>query len=556
MRNLILLFCIILFCISQKTIAQPVITFVPVINTGLSSPLDVVCANDGTNRIFIVQRSGTIRVYDDTYNLLNSNFLTINTDITTGGERGLLSLAFHPDYENNRYFFVYYTNGAGGVNIDRFQTLVGNPNQADAATRTNIMSIAKPVVFTNHNGGKLNFGTDGHLYFALGDSGSSGDPGNLSQSGNSLWGKMIRINVDDFTTPPFYTIPIDNPYVSDPTILDEIFSFGLRNPWRWSFDRTTGNVWVADVGQGLREEINHLTQAQSNGANYGWRCYEGTLPYNTAGCLPPLNYVQPVYEYPHNFGTGGFSITGGYVYRGSLYPAMQGYYICVDYVSANGFITNATTFSTTQQTAFPANIAGFGEKENGELLAVSLGGVLYSVGTSTIVPLQLIQWRGSSGNGYNDLGWLTANELQVKQFEIQYSTNGVQFEKAAVVAAKKTNDASYTFRHFTSAKKLYYRLKIINNNEANRYSEIIVINNNQLPNKSLVSYSSSNTITLHVTNADKVAFQLFTNTGQLIVSLHHYRQNQAIGLQHLPTGIYLGKIWINDKLVTEKIIIR
>jgi glucose/arabinose dehydrogenase len=303
---------------------QPLITFTPVISSGLVSPVDIVPSKDGTNRIFIVQQGGTIRAYNSSYTLLNNNFLTIASNIATGGEQGLLSMAFHPDYINNRYFFVYYTNAAGGINIDRFQTLLANPNQADPGSRTNIMTIAKTTSFTNHNGGKLNFGPDGDLYFGLGDSGGSGDPRNLAQRGDSLWGKMIRINVNNFTTPPYYTVPSDNPFVSSSTVLHEIFSLGLRNPWRWSFDHLTGNTWIADVGQSAREEVNVLTAAQANGANYGWRCYEGLLPYNTAACLPTSSYTSPVFDYPHTIATGGFTITGGYVYRGSLHAAMYG----------------------------------------------------------------------------------------------------------------------------------------------------------------------------------------------------------------------------------------
>jgi glucose/arabinose dehydrogenase len=555
MKNLILLFSVVFFSVVQKIIAQPVITFLPVVTSGLSSPVDVVAANDGTNRIFIVERGGTIKVYDDTYALLNNNFLTINADITVGGEQGLLSLAFHPDFENNRYFFVYYTNGSAGVNIDRFQTLVGNPNQADIATRTNIMSIAKPIPFTNHNGGKLNFGADGNLYFGLGDSGSSGDPANLSQSGNSLWGKMIRINVDNFTTPPYYTIPPDNPYIADPTILDELFSFGLRNPWRWSFDRLTGNAWIADVGQGAREEVNQLTQAQSNGANYGWRCYEGTLAYNTTGCLPQASYVQPVYDYPHNNITGGFSITGGYVYRGSIYPAMAGYYICADFVSANGFIINTSTLSATLQPGFPTTIAGFGEKENGELLAVSLSGVLLSVRTSTIVPLQLVQWRGIAADGHHNLYWQNANEDGIKKYEIEFSEDGFRFTKLSETIAKNEANAAYTYKHNTQQNKLFYRLKIIKVDGSFEYAKIIVLENNNDTNSPKISYYNNKTIVIQNTTSNTVQFQLFNATGQFLKSMFINTQNKFIDLQQYPAGLYVGIITINGKVFKEKIVL-
>jgi glucose/arabinose dehydrogenase len=357
---------ILIFCGSLR--AQPLISYNSLGLSGISSPVDIVNAGDGSNRIFIVERGGTVKVYSATFTLLGT-FLTMSGNFTTGGERGLLSMAFHPDYENNRYFFVYYTNGAGGVNVDRFQTQAGNPNAADFSTRTNIMSFTKPVVYSNHNGGELNFGPDGNLYFALGDSGSSGDPGNLAQNGNSYWGKMIRINVDNFTTPPYYTIPADNPYISNPSVLDEIWCLGLRNPWRWSFDRQTGDMWIADVGQGNREEVNYQPAANTGGKNYGWRCYEGTAAYNTSGCQAQNTYASPIFDYPHDNATGGFSITGGYVYRGSEYTFLNGYYICADYVSGNLWLirSNGSSggFTTTIQTGLTGSVTTFGEAEDG-----------------------------------------------------------------------------------------------------------------------------------------------------------------------------------------------
>jgi len=281
----------------NSSAAQPVIGFSPFITSGLSAPVDIANAGDGTNRLFIVQQNGVIRIHDGT-SLLPTPFLNISTIITTGGERGLLSLAFHPDYENNRYFFVYYTNLSGDITIARYQADVVNPNTADPLSGVVLMNIPKP--FSNHNGGDLNFGPDGYLYFGTGDGGSGGDPFNFSQTGTSLLGKMIRIDVSNFSTPPYYTIPPDNPYVSDPNVDDHIWALGLRNPWRWSFDRSTGNMWIADVGQSALEEINFRTAGATGGINYGWRCYEGNQAYNTTGCLPQSNLIQPIFVYPHS----------------------------------------------------------------------------------------------------------------------------------------------------------------------------------------------------------------------------------------------------------------
>jgi glucose/arabinose dehydrogenase len=362
----------------------PVLIYSPVVS-GLSSAVDVVNAQDGTNRLFVLRQSGTVRIVSGGV-LLPGIFLDIADSISTGGERGLLSIAFHPDFENNRYFFVYYTNTAGDIRITRFQTQFGDPDVADESSGVVLMTIPHPT-FGNHNGGKLNFGPDGNLYFATGDGGSGGDPNNNAQNGNSLLGKMIRINVDNFTTPPYYTIPLDNPYVDDPLVRDEIFAIGLRNPWRWSFDRLNNDVWIADVGQGTWEEINNRTFATSGGINYGWRCYEGNAAYNTTGCLPPANYISPIFVYPHIFATGGFSVTGGHVYRAAEFPAMYGYYICADYVSGNTWLIKSNGvggWNSSIQSGLPGSISGFGEAENGDMYAVSLSGTLYTCYPATI----------------------------------------------------------------------------------------------------------------------------------------------------------------------------
>jgi glucose/arabinose dehydrogenase len=556
MKN-ILLISISLFLFISNLNSQPVITFTSLPITGLSSPLDIVSANDGTNRIFIAQRGGTVRAYDNNFTLLNSSFLTLTGNFTTGGERGLLSIAFHPDYENNRYFFVYYTNGAGGVNIDRFQTLSTDPNQADATTRTNILTIVKPVVYSNHNGGKLNFGADGNLYFGLGDSGSGGDPGNLAQNGNSLWGKMVRINVDNFMTSPFYTIPIDNPFVTNQGVLDEVFSLGLRNPYRWSFDKLTGNTWIADVGQDVKEEVNNLTSIQASGANYGWRCYEGLSDYNTAGCLMPSNYTFPIFDYIHNITTGGFSITGGYVYRGAVYPAMYGYYICADYVSGNVWVINASNNASTIQTNKLASISGFGEKENGELLAITLSGTIYNVTTSSVLPVKFENLNGFSSTNYNQLNWQTRNEIDLEAFEIEYSSDGILFEKAGIANAKNQTVAVYSFQHFTSNKNLYYRLKIKSTNGKIEYSNIIkLINKNTTKEQYIFPLNgNSKQVWLNVSPNEKVSFQLYNFNGQMMLSIPNYKNNSIIDLQNLPTGIYIGKLIMKDKIFTEKFLI-
>jgi glucose/arabinose dehydrogenase len=544
---------------------QPQLTYTSVISSGLSSAVDVVTPNDNSNRIFIAEQAGNVQVYSynndhDVFTLINSSFLNINTNVSGGSEQGLLSIVFHPDFENNRFFYVYYTNLQGGISVDRYQTLLANTNQADVSTKTNIITIDKPVPFTNHNGGKMHFGSDGYLYFGVGDSGSGGDPSNFSQRGDSLWGKMVRIDINNTTlSPPLnYAIPADNPYAGSTTIRNEIFSFGLRNPWRWSFDRLNGNVWIADVGQGAREEVNMLTAAQSSGANYGWRCYEGSLPYNTTGCLAASNYISPVFDYPHNFATGGFSITGGYIYRGIVKPAMYGYYIFGDYVSGNMWVMNATTLAVTQQQALLPTIVGFCELEDGEILALGRTTGLFYVSTNSVLPLKLLSFAGYASNNYSQLNWQTAAEINVKHFEVEYSADGITFKNAGTVLAKNQSSSAYTFRHYIQNGITYYRLKMVNENGVTEYSNIIPVKNVAASKEPVIFTYNGNSrmIWLNIPGNKKAAFQLFTISGQVVYQQNNYKDNSIIDLQKIPAGVYIGKIITAENTVSEKIIVR
>jgi glucose/arabinose dehydrogenase len=363
------------FLMSEKINAQLVISLSPVI-TGLSAPIDFVVANDGTNRIFIPQQGGVIRVYDASYNSLG-NFLTV-AGISTGGERGLLSMAFSPNYSINGFFYVYYTNASGDLELARYH-VSANPNVADASTKTVVLTIPHPGQ-ANHNGGKLNFGTDGNLYMSTGDGGGAGDVPNNAQTTTVLLGKLLRIAVNNNTAPPYYTIPIGNPFVN------EVWALGLRNPFRWSFDKQTNDIWIGDVGQDNWEEIDFTAAGTGGGVNYGWRCYEGNNVYNSSGCGPSSNYTFPVYVYPTQ--NPSAAVTGGRVYRGSSYTGMVGYYISCDFYSGNFYLLNsngAGGFNTTVQTSVQTGISSFGERENGELFAVGLtSGIVYSVAGTII----------------------------------------------------------------------------------------------------------------------------------------------------------------------------
>lgn len=326
--------------------------------TGFSSPVAIV--NAGDSRLFVVQRGGAIRILNANGTINATNFLTLTSStIVSGGERGLLGLAFHPNYATNGYFYVNYTRASDGATVIARYSVSANPDVAEASSAQVLLTIAQP--FNNHNGGSLVFGPDGYLYIGMGDGGSGGDPDNYGQNINSLLGKMLRIDVDSGSP---YAIPAGNPYAGATQGADEIWAVGMRNPWKFSFDKQTGDLWIADVGQNAREEINKAASTAA-GLNYGWRCYEANIPYNTNGCQSVSNYFMPVANYA--LGNGYCSITGGYVYRGSTYPNMVGKYFFSDYCSNRiGWVEN-NGGTITWSSLFSGNFVSFGEDINGEL---------------------------------------------------------------------------------------------------------------------------------------------------------------------------------------------
>lgn len=342
---------------------------------GFSSPVDI--AHAGDERLFIVEQDGLIRIVDTAGNILPIPFLDINARVgSSGSEQGLLGLAFAPDYAVSGVFYVNYTGNDGDTRISRFR-VSGDPDQADPASEEILLTMDQP--YTNHNGGGLRFGPDGMLYIGTGDGGSFGDPGDRSQSPVHLLGKMLRIEVGSSGS---YLIPVDNPYAGSPDTLSEIWHFGLRNPWRYSFDRQTGDLWIGDVGQNLWEEINFQPAGSPGGENWGWRCYEGFAPYNTSGCEPLSSYDEPAYVYSHT--GGGFSVTGGYVYRGQLQDQLRGHYLFADYVSGRWWSMQQNPCTGERIThpigVFSSLVSSFGESADGELFCVRLStGELYRV---------------------------------------------------------------------------------------------------------------------------------------------------------------------------------
>lgn len=338
--------------------------------SGFSDPLHLQHAND--DRLFVVEQGGLIKIIQGDGTINPVPYIDISGLISSGNERGLLGLAFHPDYTNNGYFYVNYTKPNGDTQISRFSVDTDNPDLADINSELPIIGYAQP--FSNHNGGNLAFGPDGYLYIASGDGGSGGDPGNRAQNINLLLGKLLRIDVNNPSGGNNYGIPADNPFIGDPNAREEIWAYGLRNPWRFSFDETENNLWIADVGQGNWEEINRVNVSES-GLNYGWRCYEGNQPFNTQDCPPQSELTFPIAEYSH---ANGCSISGGYVYRGSVYTDIAGYYFFADYCS--GLIgTVDSSGNLIDHGDFSGNWVSFGEDINKELYIIDIGGSIYKI---------------------------------------------------------------------------------------------------------------------------------------------------------------------------------
>ena len=375
----------ILICISALNINAQFTQQNAFPNLSFNSPIFLTDAGDSTNRIFIVEQSGRIKVFPNSSTSSSAKvFLNITDRVTSGGEMGLLGLAFHPDYKNNGYFYVNYTTDDPNLRtvISRFQ-VTSNPDSADKNSEFEILTFNQP--YQNHNGGWIGFGpNDGYLYIAAGDGGSGNDPDNNGQRINTMLGKILRIDVDGGTP---YAVPQTNPFYdsTNVNIKKEIYAWGMRNPWRCSFDPETGWLWAGDVGQYAWEEIDII----ENGKNYGWRCYEGNHTNIMSGCNYP-EYIFPIWEYDHS---PECSITGGYVYGGSTVPELEGKYIYGDYCSNKIWaLTYDGINPATNQLLLTTSggLGSFGVDENKELYWTSFNGRIYRfVPTVTAVENQI-----------------------------------------------------------------------------------------------------------------------------------------------------------------------
>lgn len=332
-------------------------------SSGFEDPTEIT--NAGDTRLFVTEKGGKIKILSQDGIVDDIPFLDIGNIISSGGERGLLGLAFHPDYDTNGFFYVNYTNTSGNTVIARYSVDENDADIADPNSGSILMTIDQP--FSNHNGGCIRFGPDGYLYISVGDGGSGGDPDGNGQNINTLLGSLLRIDVDGEAP---YSIPADNPFLATEGA-DEIWAYGLRNAWKFSFDKETDDIWIADVGQNAVEEIN-MAESEEAGLNYGWRCFEGSTEFNMADCDENDPYVFPIAEYTHS-DTGGCSITGGYVYRGDTYPELEGKYIFADYCNHQiGYLDSNENIVFSN--AFPGEFfTTFGEDVNGELYIAGSG---------------------------------------------------------------------------------------------------------------------------------------------------------------------------------------
>ena len=390
--SIILLFLIPLF-IACETTTEP---FPPPVNgddegvvepafpeLSFTRPLDIQQPNDGTGRLFVVEQAGVISVFPNDPGVEEKTlFLDIRSRVNdSGNEEGLLGLAFHPNYENNGYFYVNYTaSGPRRTVISRFQVSQNNPDEADSGSEVELFSFNQPQ--SNHNGGHLAFGPDGYLYIASGDGGGGGDPGNNGQDRTNLLGAILRIDVDNPQNGNQYGIPGNNPFIdNEEGYAEEIFAWGLRNPWRFSFDAETGDLWAADVGQSDREAI-HIIES---GLNYGWNIIEGSICYPPGSACDKEGLELPIFEYDHS--RGDRSVTGGFVYRGSAFEQLQGLYIYGDFISGRIWALDFSDLENPVNTELinaDFNIASFGVDENNEIYIAAFDGNIYRLGSGVL----------------------------------------------------------------------------------------------------------------------------------------------------------------------------
>lgn len=438
-------------CTIASIYAQPTLTFTT-FSSGYSRVIDIRNCKD--SRLFMVQQAGKIIICDSTGVQNPTPFLNLtgicSNPSSVGDERGLLGLAFHPDYKNNGYFYVNYTAISGGATtIARYSVSATDSNVADPTSGTILLTITQP--YSNHNGGCLHFGPDGYLYIGTGDGGSANDPGNRAQDKTVLLGKMLRIDVDNPQAPLAYGIPNDNPFVGTAN-RGEIWTYGLRNPWRWSFDRIYGDMWIGDVGQGAWEEVDFEALGTPGGRNYGWRCYEGnvTTPgVSQTGCPAFNTTTPPIAAFSHS-ATSACAVTGGYIYRGAKHASLYGYYIYTDYcdgrmrLTKNNYDGTFTTYDlgTVGGTGY---FVAFGEDYRGEIyMADDFTNTIKKIGATGCLPTAaIISLEDTINLCYGD-AYPTLSSIYHPENTYQWYKNGVAIAGATNANLITNEDGAYT----------------------------------------------------------------------------------------------------------------
>ena len=561
-----------------SSIAQPSLFLNPVVTTNLVAPIQVVNAGDGSGRLFVAEKGGMIKVFGSSPLAgpypYQGTFLDLSTIVGTTGEGGLLSIVFHPDYEkagdpNQGDLFVYYTDRLTQPNSDLIlaKYKVSDPaaNSATVVSVTEILRIPHPGE-SNHNGGEMHFDKSGLLYLSVGDGGGGGDPSNNAQKKEPLFtgdksyllGKMLRLDVDNISGGTNYSIPAQNPFGN------EIFSYGLRNPFRWSFDRTTGDMWIGDVGQDNWEEIDFSAASANGGVNYGWNCFEGNTPYNNSTTCNALTNYTPAYVYD------GQSVVGGTVYRGSRYIDLKGYYVGADYYTGNLHLIRRNDanngWTTTVQPGTVLNIpnlniSDIGESESGELYAVSLASnSIYHIQASGALPVKLVNFDGKKTLEGNRLSWQTSFENNSSEFEIEHSVDSRHFIKVGNVSSQNAAQGSrYQFTHSAiSSVNNYYRLKMIDTDHSFEHSRIISVNEDKVVTGDFVrpSLINSGTMDLLLEN-DYQSLELVHANGSVF-----YKQNISgktgnfrIPVSTASSGLYIVRLTGNDHVKQQKVMI-
>lgn len=538
-------------------------------NLSFSSPIDLQNSGDGTNRIFVVERAGRIKVFPNSSSATSlKTYLDITDRVSAGGEMGLLGLAFHPDYKNNGFFYVNYTvSNPSKTRISRFHVSSENPDSADKNSELILLTFNQP--FSNHNGGWIGFGPDdGYLYIGTGDGGSGGDPENNGQSITTFLGKILRIDIDNQDSGLEYAIPSDNPFTdSSGSILKEIYAWGMRNPWRNSFDPVTGWLWSADVGQNTWEEINIIER----GKNYGWRCYEGNHSFNLSGCNYP-EYIFPIWEYSHGLGC---SITGGYVYRGLTVPELTGKYIYADYCTKTvwslEYNDNAPPDNQTLLTA-SGFVTSFGVDENNELYIVTFSPdriYRFSPTVSLIVPTSLV--ATAIGPNEVELSW-NDNNTQEGGFKIERKT-GMQGIYALIDSVNE-NVVTYLDQSLEANTLYYYRVFAFleqlgseySNEDSSKTPIITGFEDSNIPTEYKLEQNYPNpfnpetAIIYQVSKFSFITLKVFDILGGEVATLVYEekpagRYEVKINANNLTSGIYFYQLRTASKIITRKMVL-